>query len=116
MHELPVMNSILAIVEKHAKANNVTKVMKIYLRVGELADLEDKWMQHYFDYLTKDGIADGAKLVIKRVPAVMKCSSCGHEFEMAVKEDEKIICTECREEKCSIISGREYYIENMEVI
>ena len=116
MHELPVMNSILSIVEKHAKANNVTKVIKIYLRVGSLADLEDKWMQHYFDYLTKDGVADGSKLVIKRTPAIMKCSSCGHEFEIDVKDDKKVVCLKCNGEKCSIVSGREYYIENMEVI
>ena len=110
------MNSILSIVEKHASANNVKKVIKIYLRVGSLADLEDKWMQHYFDYLTKDGIADGAKLAIKRTPAVMKCNGCGHEFEIDVKEDKKIVCLKCNSEKCSIVSGREYYIENMEVI
>lgn len=116
MHELPVMNSILSIVEKHARANNVQKVMKIYLRVGVLADLEDKWMQHYFDYLTKEGVADGAKLEITRSPAVMKCSSCGHESEIDVKDEAKIVCRECRGEKCSLISGREYYIENMEVI
>lgn len=116
MHELPVMNSILAVVEKHATANNVKKVMKIHLRVGSLSDLEDKWMQHYFDYLTKDGIADGAKLEIKRSPAVMKCNDCGTEYEIDIRSDEKTTCSACGSDKGKLISGREYYIENMEVI
>ena len=42
MHELPVMQSILDIVIKHAKMNNVNKVLKIYLKVGVLSDLEDQ--------------------------------------------------------------------------
>ncbi len=116
MHELPVMNSILSIVEKHAKANDVKKVMKIYLRVGNLSDLEDKWMQHYFDYLTKDGVADGAKLMITRTPAIMRCSDCSNEFEIDIKDDKKIACEKCGCEKSTLISGREYYIENMEVV
>jgi len=40
---------------KHAVTNNVNKVMAVHLQVGELSDLEDKWMQQYFDYLTKGG-------------------------------------------------------------
>ena len=51
MHELPVMNSILDIVIKHAKMNNVKKIIKIYLKVGVLSDLEEKWMQQYFDHV-----------------------------------------------------------------
>lgn len=116
MHELPVMNSILGIVLKHASANNVKKVMAIHLRVGSLSDLEDKWMQHYFDYLSKDGVADGAKLEIERTPAVMKCSECGHSFEIDLKEEKKIACPECSCDKSTLESGREYYIKNMEVI
>lgn len=116
MHELPVMNSILSIVEKHAMKNKVQKVIKIHLRVGSFADLEEKWMQHYFDFLSKDGIADGAILVIKRTPVIMKCTDCGYEFEINIEEQKKIRCLICNCKKCSIVSGREYYIENMEVI
>ncbi len=80
MHELPVMNSILGIVVKHAKTNNVNKVMKIYLKVGVLCDLEDKWMQQYFNYVAKDSVAEGAALEIERVPAKMKCTACSFDI------------------------------------
>lgn len=116
MHELPVINSILSIVLKHAQANNVKKVMAVHLSVGSLSDLEDKWMQQYFDYLSKDGVAAGAKLVIERTPAVMKCSTCDFSFEVDFTDKKKITCPECQGEKSSLVSGREYYIKNMEVI
>ena len=45
MHELPVINSILSVVLKHAAANQVKKVVAIHLQVGEMSDLEDAWMQ-----------------------------------------------------------------------
>lgn len=116
MHELPVINSILSIVIKHAESNQVKKVVTIYLRVGVLSDLEDQWMQQYFDHLSKGGVAEGAKLVIERVPAVMRCTACGFSFEIDVKSGMKPVCPECGGEKHTLESGREYYIKNMEVL
>ena len=60
MHELPVTESILNIVLTHAKRNRARKVISIHLKIGELSDLENEWVQRYFDYLSKDTIAEGA--------------------------------------------------------
>ena len=116
MHELPVINSILKVVLKHAVDNNVEKVMAVHLQVGELSDLEDKWMQQYFDHLSKGGIAEGAKLKIERTPVVMKCSDCGHSYVADLKKDKKLVCPECKSEKNTLVSGREYFIKNLEAI
>lgn len=62
MHELPVVESILNIVMKHAEMNQVQKIVSISLIVGELSDLEAEWMQHYFDFLSNDTLAEGARL------------------------------------------------------
>lgn len=116
MHELPVMNSIHKVVMKHAVANNVNKVVAVHLRVGEMSDLQDKWMQKYFDYLTKGSIAEGARLVIERTPVVMKCDSCGFSFEADLTRDTALACSQCKSEKCTMVSGKEYYIKNLEAI
>ncbi|MBU1170716.1 MAG: hydrogenase maturation nickel metallochaperone HypA [Proteobacteria bacterium] len=116
MHELPVINSILSVVLKHAEANQVQKVVTIYLQVGAMSDLEDTWMQQYFDHLSKGGVAEGAKLVIERMPVVMRCNSCGHSFEINIKDGTKPVCPSCSGEKHSLVSGREYIIKNMEVL
>ncbi len=115
MHELQVTESILNIVLKHAEPANVKKIKKIYLNIGELSDLEDEWVQHYFDYLSKDTLAEGAKLVIERIPIVLKCNDCNHTFQIKKHEIKEIQCPKCNNQKCSLESGREYYIKHMEV-
>lgn len=116
MHELPVINSILGIVLKHAAANKVQRIVSIHLQVGALSDLEDAWMQQYFDYVSKDSLAEGAKLVVERIPAVLRCASCGHSFEIDMKDSAKKLCPECQGESHTLVSGREYFIKNMEVL
>jgi len=116
MHELPVINNILKVVLKHAVDNNVKKVVAVHLQVGELSDLEDKWMQQYFDHLAKDGIAEGARLKIERIPVVMKCSDCGMSYAANIKEDKSLVCPDCGSSKNIMVSGREYFIKNLEAI
>jgi len=115
MHELPITESILKIVLKHAERNQVQKVVTIHLRVGKLSDLEDDWIQRYFDYLSKGSVAEGAKLKIERTPIMVACNACStaYEVEMAAMSD--TACPACGEKGGSLLSGREYYIKDMEV-
>ena len=89
---------------------------KVVNRDVQLTDLEDEWIQHYFDYLSKDTIAAKAELVITRKPIVLKCDECAHSFEIDKNDMKDIACPECGNQKCSLESGREYYIKNMEVV
>jgi len=114
MHELPVTHSILNVVLKHAQTNHVKKIHSITLRIGKLSDLEDEWLQRYFDYISKGSVAEGAKLKIERTPVVVKCDSCGNTFEVDVKKPEEISCPACSEKGFSLVSGREYHIVSME--
>jgi len=116
MHELPVINSILDVVLKHAHRHHVKKVIAVHLKVGELSDLEDKWMQHYFDYLSKGGVAEGARLVIERTPVVMRCEDCNMKYVVNIREDKELSCPKCGSTNHSMISGREYFIQNLEAI
>ncbi len=116
MHELPVIQRILDVVLRHAKANNVNKILSIKLEIGELSDLENEWMQRYFDYLSKGTTAENAKLLIQRTPVVLKCDSCERTFEVDIKKIDTIQCPDCGKTKCSLVSGKGYYIKDMEVI
>ncbi len=116
MHELQVTERILNIALKHASTNNVSKIISIQLKVGELSDLEDEWMQKYFDYLSKDSVAENAKLKIERTPVTMRCDGCAHSFHVNIREIKEIQCPECNGKECTLASGREYYIKDMEVL
>lgn len=115
MHELPVTESILKIVLKHADKNNVRQVMAIHLRIGKLSDLEDDWIQRYFDYLSKGTVAQGAKLIIERTPIILQCNSCKASYEGDIATIGDAACPACGQMDSTLISGREYYIKDMEV-
>jgi hydrogenase nickel incorporation protein HypA/HybF len=115
MHELPITESILRIVLKHAEQNDVRRVMAVHLQIGGLSDLEDEWVQRYFDYLSKGTIADGAKLKIERTPIVLQCSSCCASYNVEITNINDAVCPECGQKDSKLISGREYFIKNMEV-
>jgi hydrogenase nickel incorporation protein HypA/HybF len=116
VHELQVTESILAIALKHAAANDAEKILSIQLKIGELSDIENEWIQKYFDYLSKDTIASGATLDIERTPVVMQCDQCSHSFAINIKEMKEIQCPQCNSKQCTFVSGREYYIKAIEVL
>lgn len=116
MHELPITERILAIVLKHTENKQVQKIVRIHLRIGELSDLEDEWIQRYFSYLGKGTLAEEAQLVIERAPIQMSCRTCENVFEIEKKDLKDVCCPKCGDERPTFVSGREYFIKNMEVI
>ncbi len=116
MHELPVMKRILDICLEHAEKADAKKIVSIELKVGDLTELENEWMQRYFSHVSKDTVAEHAKLKITRVPVVLKCMQCSESFSVNIREVKEIKCPECGEKKYSFISGKDYRIENMEVV
>ncbi len=115
MHELPITESILKIVLKHAEMNHVRRVVTIHLKIGKLSDLEDDWIQRYFDYLSKDTLAEGAKLKIERTPIIMQCVACSNSYEAEMERMGDWVCPECGQKGGTLLSGREYTIKEMEV-
>jgi hydrogenase nickel incorporation protein HypA/HybF len=114
MHELPITESILKIILKHAGTNGVRKVKTIRLKVGRLSDLEDEWIQRYFDYLSKGTVAEGARLEIERTPIIMQCNACSESYEVEAAKMGGLICPACGGKDGTLLSGREYYIKEME--
>jgi len=116
MHELQVTERILEVALSHASGHEVSRIVTINLTVGELSDLEDEWIQHYFDYLSRGTVAENARLVIKRAPVVLCCDSCSCSFAIKRSELGEVGCPQCGESRCQVVAGREYVVENMEVV
>ena len=116
MHELPITERILAVALQHAQGRNVTRIVRIHLRIGELSDLENEWIQHYFNYLSRGTLAENAELAIRRVPIVVRCRACSQTYEVARSALGQTQCPGCAEPRADLVSGREYLVENMEVL
>ncbi|MGE5381542.1 MAG: hydrogenase maturation nickel metallochaperone HypA [Methylocystaceae bacterium] len=116
MHEMPVVESILGIVLKYAEANQVQRIVSISLMVGEMSDLEPEWLQSYFEFFSRETMAEGAVLKITRTPVVLACNDCGNTVTVTRDEMAEIICPACQGKRFNLHSGNEYYIKDMEVI
>ena len=116
MHELPVTESILNIVIKHASKADVKKIVSISLKIGEMSDLEDEWIQKYFDYLSKGTVAEGAKLKIEKIPVTFRCLSCNEIYPVQIRTNKEFICPVCGGGESTMVSGREYHVKDMEVV
>ncbi len=116
MHELPIVNNILQVVLRHALAHKVKKVLAIHIQVSEMSGLEDQWMQKYFDYLAKDDIVKGARLVVERIPVMMQCSDCSASYKVDIRTDQTMACPKCGSINSTMVSGQKYFITNLEAI
>ena len=116
MHELPITERILDIVLKHASGHTIRKIVRIHLTIGALSDLENEWIQRYFDYLSRGTLAENAELAIRRAPIVLRCRSCAGTFEITRDQLGQARCPACAESRVELIAGREYLIDNMEVM
>ncbi len=112
MHELSIIQSILSIVLEKAEGAQASKITKINLTIGELSGIVDDCVQFYFDILSKDTIAAEASLSFHRPPTKLHCRNCGTTFS---PDDLNWACPNCREQKIEIVSGRECYVESIEV-
>jgi len=116
MHELGITKKILAVVLERARDNSVQKVLSVRLTVGEMSDLEDTWLQRYFDHLSAGTAAEGAKLRVSRIPVRFQCAKCGDVRQFDIHEQAAIRCPSCGSDDLAMVSGDEYTIEDMEVI
>jgi hydrogenase nickel incorporation protein HypA/HybF len=112
MHELSITQHILDIVIKHAQRASAERVRAINLVVGDLTGFVDDSIQFYFDMLSPDTLAEGARLNIRRVPAKMRCRTCGAEY---VPQDLNWLCPRCAAVGGEVITGREFLVESIEV-
>ena len=74
MHELPISQNILEIALRFAKENHATQITDLYLVIGQLSSVIDESIQFYWPIVSKDTIAEKAKLHFKRIPARLECT------------------------------------------
>jgi hydrogenase nickel incorporation protein HypA/HybF len=112
MHELSITQNILSIAVEKATAAQSRKITRINIVLGELSGIVDESVQFYFELLQKETIAAGAGLFFDRKPTLLRCRNCGTTYS---PNDIDWNCPCCKEPNAEVISGRECYIESIEV-
>jgi hydrogenase nickel incorporation protein HypA/HybF len=112
LHELSVTQSVLDIALAHAQRAGASRIVRVHLAVGALSGIVDESVQFYFDFVSRDTLAEGAKLVFRKVPAQFRCQSCGAEYE---PDGSDWTCPLCGELRPKAVGGRELLVESIEV-
>ena len=112
MHELSIASSILDVVAKEAKTRPGAHILKVGLRIGELAGVDRDALSFGWEVLTKDTEWDGLRLEIEDVPRRQRCSVCAHEF---AAPDFMTQCPKCSDPLSVTIAGDELDIAYLEV-
>ena len=112
MHELSVSQSILKIALDNAEKAQAKHIKSINLEIGHLASLVDDSINFYWDIISEGTIAQGASLVINRIPVEMRCFDCGKTYSL---EDDSFDCPDCGSIRIQIIRGEEMRVESIDV-
>ena len=112
MHELAITESILNIARKAAEEHHVSRIREIRLKLGEYSGVVPSCVQYYFDVISRGTPAEGACLLMERIPLVMRCRGCGWEGTV---DKLHIHCHSCGGTDLEMIHGREFYVESLEV-
>lgn len=115
MHELAVVEGILKVVLRHAEENQAQRVVGIKLRIGELNSVVESLVEKAFSHLSRGTIAEGASLSIEWLPVVVQCGDCNSVFPVGTHEIFQLNCRNCGGKNLNMISGREFYIEEIGV-
>lgn len=119
MHELTITQSVLDVTLKHARQAGAERILRIHLTIGDLSGIVDDSVQFYFDFVSKDTLAEGAELVFRRVPARFRCRACGEQYELEEGARRQAYygwsCPACGELQPEILGGREFLVDSIEV-
>jgi hydrogenase nickel incorporation protein HypA/HybF len=88
-------------------------VTAIDLVIGSLTSIVDDSVQFYFDILSRDTLAAGAQLRVRRQPAQGRCADCGGDWE--VIPPLASTCPLCGSPALSVSGGFEFLVESIEV-
>lgn len=113
MHEMSIAKNLFEIIKEEMERYGVQKVREIKIRVGVLTGIVPDSLRFCFGFLAQNTPAQDAKILIEKTPLKVFCKVCKDSFEM---EDYEFICPRCGNEDVEIISGKELFIEGMEVI
>ena len=112
MHEYAVTESMLTLALEKAGEAKATKIKRINLVIGELSGVVSECVQFYFDVISKNTIAGGAELAFEARPTKLRCRKCQTIFS---PKDGQWSCPDCHDANIDIVSGRECYMESIEV-
>ncbi len=112
MHELGVVFHLIDLVERVAEENELSSVIAVHLRLGEVSGVLPDYLQDCWRWAAdKHELTKGAELRVEAVPARTYCHACGSEY--ATIEHGRM-CPRCGSPNTVLTSGNEIELATIE--
>jgi hydrogenase nickel incorporation protein HypA/HybF len=112
VHEVSLIESVVALVEDERRKQSFERVRVIRLRLGALGHADPEALRFCFDAVTSGTVAAGALLEIEMVPGEGWCSGCNRQVPL---EERFGACPICGGAGVRMIAGDELRVAEMEV-
>jgi len=112
MHEMTLCEGVLQVLQNEAARQGFRRVKQVWLEIGELASVEPDAMLFSFDVVTRNTLADSARLNIIPIPGTAWCMQCAKKIKVRQRFDE---CPDCGSYQLQITGGDEMKIKELEV-
>ena len=114
MHELGVCFTVIDQVEKIAKENEVTKISKLTLEIGDLSTVIPSYLDDVYKWaIKKSEVLKDSTLEIITIKAINMCNNCMNSY--SAKEYGKT-CPKCKSLNTYLLEGNEFNIRSIEVL
>lgn len=111
MHEVSIIENVIDIVSKKAEENNLIKVNKISLMIGELSGVMSDSLIFAFQCVSKGTMLENTEFQIQKMEATARCENCGVIFKI---DHFNKICPSCKRFSNNILTGYELYVNTIE--
>ncbi len=114
MHEHGIARDLWNVILAEAQKNNMTKITKITVVLGEASGIERDFLNHSFiDHIFKEyDIAKNAGIEYEIMPLSAQCNVC--KADIAPSDMKNLRCPYCGSNDIKIISGHEVYVKDIE--
>jgi hydrogenase nickel incorporation protein HypA/HybF len=112
VHELSLTQSLVEIAENHARQAGGEMIRSITLEVGSLSGVVPEALEFAFDVCSKGTLAEGATLILRRVPGQGRCLVCTSHAQVATVT---AVCPTCGALAFEIDTGLELRVLELEI-
>ncbi|MFW2332015.1 MAG: hydrogenase maturation nickel metallochaperone HypA [Nitrospinota bacterium] len=112
MHEMSVAVDIIEIVEGQLKPGQDQNVTKVNLIIGELSGISVEALEFAFSVAIQNTNLKNSELNIESIKPVAYCNDCMSQFSPTYKI---FLCPNCDTLNVSLIKGKEFEVNSIEV-
>lgn len=112
MHEMALCQAMVRIVVETARQQGATRVLTVRAEIGALSHAEPEALEFCFPAASRGTLAEGARLVLLRMPGEAWCMTCVKAVPLAARHDP---CPFCGGHRLRVTAGEEMRVKDMEV-